>query len=72
MHRVPYHLSFLEKGLGTLVLAVWLQGPRSSSSMTSLVPGSIALIYLFLVVILGRCNRQGPIKNRHPRATQRY
>jgi hypothetical protein len=40
MQPVPYHLSFLEKGLGTLALAVWLLGPRSSSLMTSLVPGS--------------------------------
>jgi len=62
MHPVPYHLPFLEKGLGTLALAVWLLGPRSSSSMTSLVPGSLAFIHLFLVVVLGRCNRQGPIK----------
>jgi hypothetical protein len=40
LHSVPCHLSFLEKGLGTLALAVWLLGPRSSSLMTSLVPGS--------------------------------
>jgi hypothetical protein len=60
-----------KKGLGTLALAVWLLGPRSSSSMTSLVSGSLAFVYLFLVVVLGRCNQQGPIKNRHPRATQR-
>jgi hypothetical protein len=51
-----------KKGLGTLALAVWLLGPRSSSQMTSLVPGSLAFVYLFLVVVLGRCNRQGPIK----------
>jgi hypothetical protein len=44
MHPVPYHLSFLEKGLGTLALAVRLLGPRSSSLMTSLVPGSPALV----------------------------
>jgi hypothetical protein len=62
MHPVPYPLPFLEKGLGTLALAVWLLGPRSSSPMTSLVPGSLAFVYLFLVVVLGRCNRQGPIK----------
>jgi hypothetical protein len=30
--------------------------------MIPLVPGSLAFIYLFLVVVLGRCNRQGPIK----------
>ncbi len=69
MHPGPYHLPFLEKGLGTLALAVWFLGPRSSSSITSLVPGSFACVYLFLVVVLDRCNRQGPIKNRHPRAT---
>jgi hypothetical protein len=69
MHPVPYHLPFLEKGLGTLALVVSLLGPRSSSPMTSWVPGSLAFISLFLVVVLGRCNRQGPIKNRHPKAT---
>jgi hypothetical protein len=39
-----------------------LMGPRSSSLMTSWVPGSLASCRLFLVVVLGRCNRQGPIK----------
>ena len=37
-------------------------GPRSSSLMTSWVPGSLASCCLFLAVDLGRCNRQGPIK----------
>ncbi|MFN9981285.1 MAG: hypothetical protein ACK53Y_15275 [bacterium] len=36
-------------------------GPRSSSLMTSWVPGSLASCCLFLAVVLGRCNRQGPI-----------
>ncbi len=39
-----------------------LMGPRSSSLMTSWVRGSLASCHLFLVVVLGRCNRQGPIK----------
>ncbi len=30
--------------------------------MIPLVPGSLAFTYLFLVVVLGRSNRQGPIK----------
>ncbi len=50
------------KGLGNLVLAVGLLGPRPSSWMIPLVPGSLAFICLFLVVVLSRCNRQGPIK----------
>jgi hypothetical protein len=37
-------------------------GPRSSSLMSSWVPGSLASCCLFLAVVLGRCNRQGPIK----------
>jgi hypothetical protein len=37
--------------------------------MTPLVPGSPRPC-LSLVVVLGRCNRQGPIKNCHPRAIQ--
>jgi hypothetical protein len=59
MHPVPYHLPLLEKGLGTHALAVRLLGPW--------IPCNICL---FLVVVLGRCNRQGPIKNRHSKATQ--
>ncbi len=43
-------------------LLLLLMGPRSSSLMTSWVPGSLASCCLFLVVVLGRCNRQGPIK----------
>ena len=43
-------------------LLLLLMGPRSSSLMTSWVPGSLASCYLFLVVVLGRCNRPGPIK----------
>ncbi len=39
-----------------------LMGPRSSSLMTPWVPGSLASCCLFLVIVLGRCNRQGPIK----------
>jgi hypothetical protein len=62
MHPVPYHLPFQEKGLGTLALAVWLLGPRSPSPMVPLVPGSLALVYLFLVIVPGRCNRKGPNK----------
>ncbi len=45
-------------------------GLRSSSLMTSWVPGSLASCCLFLAVVLGRCNRQGPIQNRHPKARQ--
>ena len=58
------------KRVGTHALAVTLEGPGSSSPMTSWVPGSLAFIYLFLVIVLGRCDRQGPIRNCHPRATQ--
>ena len=39
-----------------------LTGPRSSSLMTSWVSGSLASCCLFLAVVLGCCNRQGPIK----------
>ena len=43
------------------ILLLLLTGPRSSSLMTSWVPGSLAYCCLFLAVVLGRCNRQGPI-----------
>jgi hypothetical protein len=37
-------------------------GLRSSSLMTSWVPGSLPSCCLFLAVVLGRCNPQGPIE----------
>ena len=43
------------------ILLLLLTGPRSSSLMTSWVPGSLAYCCLFLAVVLGRCNWQGPI-----------
>ncbi len=42
------------------ILLLLPTGPRSSSLMTW-VPGSLACCCLFLAVVLGRCNRQGPI-----------
>jgi hypothetical protein len=59
---LSYHLPFLEKGLGTHALAVWLLGPGSSSPMISWVPGSPSFSVYFLSLVLGCCNRQGPIK----------
>ena len=43
------------------ILLLLLTGPRSSSLMTSWVPGSLAYCCLFPAVVPGCCNRQGPI-----------
>jgi hypothetical protein len=53
--------AFPGKGLGTFASAELLLGPGPSSLMTPLVPGSPRPCLSF-VVVLGRCNRQGPIK----------
>jgi hypothetical protein len=69
----PYHLSWVTRNyahalsswsgwVNTGIPLLLPTGPRSSSLMTSWVPGSLASCCLFLAVVLGRCNRRGPIK----------
>ncbi len=62
-HRVLYvHAPLSWSGwVDPGILLLLLTGPRSSSLMTSWVPGSLAYCCLFLAVVHGRCNRQGPI-----------
>jgi hypothetical protein len=64
LHSVPCHLPFLEKGLRTFAFTEQVLGPGSSSLMISLFPGSPCPVSS-LIVVLGRCNRQGPI-NKSP------
>jgi hypothetical protein len=58
LHPVPCHLPFLEKGLRTFALTEQVLGP------VPLVPGPPCPVSS-LVVVIGRCNRQGPI-NKSP------
>jgi hypothetical protein len=71
LHSVPCHLPFLEKGLGTFAFTEQLLGPGSSSLMIPLVPGYLCPV-LSLVVVLGRCNRQGPINKSSSESDTRW
>ncbi len=64
-HKVLYSMPMLsphDQGGRPWNPLLLLTGPRSSSLMTPWVPGSLASCCLFPAVVLGRCNRQGPIK----------
>jgi hypothetical protein len=54
----------------TCTCCVTLEGPGSSSPMTSWVPGSLASFAYFLSLLLVAVISKGQLKNRHPKARQ--